>query len=335
VKKIPVLVLVAALFAACSNPSGDDPGSSPGNPVHMTESRDLSGNGWAALLSEIQSAGKYVALDLSACPMDDTEFNPGASGAGKTKIVSLVLPDEAERIKAGADRTNPTFKRFTALTEVRAAAVTDIGDYAFNSCTALTTADFPKATSIGEEVFANCTSLTTASFPEATHIGEKAFASCPSLTTASFPEATSIGDYGFGYCTSLETASFPEATSIGDWAFDHCPALTTADFPLVTSIGNYAFAHTGSQMDLTITLGSTTNLAAPKLGTAMFAGVRSTKTVTVQVPSGASGYGMPFDTTDTTANNWGNAFRGKGWNSEDGYLSGGVNANITLAIVYQ
>jgi hypothetical protein len=56
------------------------------------------------------------------------------------------------------------------------------------------------------------------------------------------------------------------------------------------------------------------------------------KSVTVKVPSGATGYGtVPFDNGDTSADNWGNAFRGKGWDGTS-YLTGTVNGNITLTI---
>jgi hypothetical protein len=66
------------------------------------------------------------------------------------------------------------------------------------------------------------------------------------------------------------------------------------------------------------------------------------KTVTVKVPSGAAGYGAipgTYSGTDYT-NNWGNAFRGIGWDGTS-YLSDGYDAtyyidmgNITLHIQY-
>jgi hypothetical protein len=61
----------------------------------------------------------------------------------------------------------------------------------------------------------------------------------------------------------------------------------------------------------------------------MFDGVTSSKTVTVRGPSGATGYGSA--PTDTTTPNWGNAFRGMGWDGSDVIDSGAVNGNITLA----
>ena len=54
-------------------------------------------------------------------------------------------------------------------------------------------------------------------------------------------------------------------------------------------------------------------------------------------PAAGSAYGaIPSTyTTDTAAQNWGNAFRGMGWNSADGYGSGAVNGNISLTIEYE
>jgi hypothetical protein len=50
----------------------------------------------------------------------------------------------------------------------------------------------------------------------------------------------------------------------------------------------------------------------------------------VIVPSGATGYGA--SPVNTTADNWGNAFRGKGWDGTD-YLTGTVNSDINLTII--
>jgi hypothetical protein len=98
--------------------------------------------------------------------------------------------------------------------------------------------------------------------------------------------------------------------------------IDTADFPLLTSVGEGAFGETGTTA-LTITLGGT----APTVGAYMFIWVYVAKTVTVKVPSGAGGYGtVPLD-------NWGNAFRGKGWDGAS-YLNGKVIENITLIIEY-
>jgi hypothetical protein len=100
--------------------------------------------------------------------------------------------------------------------------------------------------------------------------------------------------------------------------------------PAATSIDRYAFGNTGTKA-LTVTLGS----AAPTLGLDMFSGVTAPKTVTVRVPSGATGYGpvpITYSGFDSTVC-WSNGFRGRGWDGSA--LSGGhINSNVTLTIEY-
>jgi hypothetical protein len=82
----------------------------------------------------------------------------------------------------------------------------------------------------------------------------------------------------------------------------------------------------------------------------MFSFFDSTKkTVTVKVPSGATGYASSLPATFTgsdSAANWGNGFRGGGWNGSafvvaalgsEGTIGGAgwVDSNITLTIETQ
>jgi hypothetical protein len=77
-------------------------------------------------------------------------------------------------------------------------------------------------------------------------------------------------------------------------------------------------------------------LEVPKLGIRLLVGVTSAKTVTVKVPSGEIAWsdiisGSPYEeTTPTYTDNWGNAFRGLGWDGT--YQSGTVNDSIKLII---
>jgi hypothetical protein len=231
-------------------------GSAAGSPVPVTAALDLSSSSVVtSLLSAIDDAGKYVALDLSECT-SGAEFD--VWGMNSPWIVSLILPATAttvetktnseenrilKTIRGDAIVTIKTqaFQNYTALETVNFPLAVSIGGRAFYQCTALTTADFPKATSIGDYAFYQCTALTTVNFPLAVSIGGRAFYQCTALTTADFPKATSIGDYAFYQCTALETADFPKAETIGASAFNQCTALTTADFPKATSIGEKAF----------------------------------------------------------------------------------------------
>jgi hypothetical protein len=66
----------------------------------------------------------------------------------------------------------------------------------------------------------------------------------------------------------------------------------------------------------------------------MFYQVNDPKFVTVKVPGTASGYAASLPATysgaDTT-DNWGNGFRGGGWNGSS-MRSGTVNSNIRLTV---
>jgi hypothetical protein len=218
-------------------------GNSAANPIFLPVRLNLAGTGWTDLLSAIQTAGKYVALDLSACTMTGItpagEFDPGAANTGEGKIVSLVLPDTAKSVKAGTN-SNPTFKNFTALTSVAAAGVQTVGNYAFAFCTALETLSLPAAVTIGEYAFYD-TSLSTLSLPAAKTIGGDAFSFCAALETVSLPAAASINSYAFSNCTALETLSFPAVTDIGEQAFVGCTGFSTLNLPVATSIGDGAF----------------------------------------------------------------------------------------------
>jgi hypothetical protein len=84
--------------------------------------------------------------------------------------------------------------------------------------------------------------------------------------------------------------------------------------PSVTSIGSFCFIDTGT-MPLKVTLGAT----PPTLGENIFYmnGGPVSKTVTVEVPSGATGYGtLPLTVSDTDES-WANGFRGGGWDGNN------------------
>jgi hypothetical protein len=173
--------------------------------------------------------------------------------------------------------------------------------------------------------------FTTVPLPAAYTLSQHEAHPSSDLETVSLPAAASIGERAFYDCTGLETASLPAAASIGINAFFGCWSLKTVSLPAAASIGNYAFSGcTGLE---TVSLGA----AAPSVGTNMFNYVYYyPKTVTILVPNpGSPVYGSipaAYSGSDT-ANNWGNAFRGKGWDGSS-YLTGTVNSNVTLNIKY-
>jgi hypothetical protein len=201
-------------------------------------------------------------------------------------------------------------------------------------------------TSIGRSPFAACRALTdisVASGNPAYKAEDGKLLTKNGATLIGWPAATgdvtvgapltAIGDYAFWGCITLETVSLPAATTIGGYAFYKCDALKTVSLPAAASIRVGAFAFTGTG-DLLIILGSATNLTPPTLEVSMFCSV-TVKTVTVKVPSGATGYAasLPITYTGTdTTDSWGNGFRGGGWN---GTMGGGmVNTNISLTVTH-
>ncbi|MFP3090394.1 leucine-rich repeat domain-containing protein [Treponema sp. TIM-1] len=252
-------------------------------PIPVPVGLALSAQAWREILIAIQNGGKYVALDLSACTAStdiaggglygDRTFDPGPDHTGENRVVSLVLPGEAERIVGGAVFAS-AFKRYTVLGSVFGAGIRDVDRYAFSGCDALTMVSLPAAANIGADVFSGCDALTTVSLPKAASIGEAAFYDCVALTTVSFPVATSIGNEAFSGCTGLTTASLPDAASIGNDAFSGCAALEVLDLFAATSIGTSAFS--GCTGLKTISLP-----AATSIGSSAFSDCIALKTVSL------------------------------------------------------
>ncbi len=128
------------------------------------------------------------------------------------------------------------------------AAVTAIGDRAFEGCTGLTGVTLPSGvTSLGNYAFKGCTSLAEVDLGNVTSIGTYAFQNCSSLEAVTVPPGvTSIGDYTFYGCSSLTSVDLNNVTSIGVSAFNGCASLTDVVMPNVTSIENVAFHNCSS-----------------------------------------------------------------------------------------
>jgi hypothetical protein len=232
-------------------------GKKPDKPVKLIVNIDLgtmtqAGSGWRQLLDVINTADKYVNLDLSACTMDGTEFNPDYMVAtGKNKITAIALPDTATSIADSPGYADdyqtlyPTFKYFTCLTSFSGNGLKTIGDSAFyvdyfvdgydghpdriHAPSNLVMTALPAGiTSIGKEAFYGCTKLALTSLPAGiTSIGGWAFTFCTKLALTSLPaELTSIGRSAFGANTSLTRITLPAGlTFIGVAAFSECTNL--------------------------------------------------------------------------------------------------------------
>ena len=223
-------------------------GGSAADPVNLTVQMNLgnmtsANSGWQQLLAVIESAGKFVNLDLSLCTMTGTEFNPDYTvTTGKNKIVDIALPDTATSIP---NVGNPLFENFTVLKSFSGVGLNIIGDYAFNNCTNLALTSLPAGLSyIGFAAFNGCTSLVLSSLPAGlTSIGGSAFAACTRLTLTSLPTGLiSIGNEAFAN-TGLTQITLPVGiNTIGEGAFFICRSLIEVTLPTGTySIGEATF----------------------------------------------------------------------------------------------
>jgi hypothetical protein len=194
--------------------------------------------------------------------------------------------------------------------------------------------EMPAITGIGAGALSRCHDLESVNFPNATTIGSQAFLDCRYMTSVSLPNAEAIGSNAFSSCGDLESISLPKAETFGESAFSSCKSLKSLSLPAAKTFGIFAFQVT-EDTALEITLGQT----APTVGKSLFINVNSPNSVTVKVPSGAIGYGSVPGTYSGSGStqNWGNAFRGLGWEGNppaygDGTGYSTVNENITLTI---
>jgi uncharacterized repeat protein (TIGR02543 family) len=229
------------------------------NPVALKLDFNLSGNNaddltdyennLLGLLVAIDTAGKYVELDLSECTMNGTAFGSGLKSSeyfskGKDKIVSLTLPDSAITIEEGS-LDFPTFKYFTALQRVSGEKIKYIKKFAFTDCYALEEANFPETTTIGEKTFQR-TALKEAIFPDVETIENYAFQYAALKKADLGSESAHETDIGIGVfhdCTALEEVKIPNVKIIEVETFYNCRALKEVDLESATTIGIGAFKY--------------------------------------------------------------------------------------------
>jgi hypothetical protein len=333
-KLLALVICAAAVFTACGNPwmkritaplYKDKDGGSDGPPPVFTLNSimeivdylaaasggtsastpivlppldiDLAAD-WTNLLQAIADAnggaGAYVKLDLSACRMSGTYFNPGAANNGEQYVTALTLPDAATSIAGGTD-TAPTFRYFSNLREISGEQVTTVGSFAFYNCASLTSVTFPAVTTIRSAAFTYCTGLTSITLPASLSSVESiAFAGCTGLTNISvdadnpnfsassgmlmnkagmtliaWPSAsglvilngiTTVGESAFATCTGLTSVTLPEAITIDYLAFQLCTSLTSVTLSTATDIVGSAFR--GCTSLTSVTLPEATNIGS-------------------------------------------------------------------------
>jgi len=309
-KKLIIIILATLAFTVCNTDSNEDnkpdpiinPGDTSDNPIIRTESLQLTTMAWVELLNEIETVGKYVALDLSACTRgnqtaggglwSDGSFYPDPAipsfEKGKNKIVNLILPEAATNIPdvylytdSTGEHYSPSFRYFSNLKNVTGINITTIGRNAFENLGTYT------GTSVsGDTVVIRNGILANINFPNVTTINQNAFLSCFSLIKANIPKVKIIQGGAFQW-TNLQDLHIPDVTYIGVQAF------------MYTNLTE-------------IILGK----IAPSVEYLVHSKVGTVKNVTLKVPMGAIGYGdIPnlYIGGDKTKN-WANAFRGMAWN---------------------
>jgi len=251
-----VMLVIAFTMAACDFETEPDdkpppepkPGESVNNPIDRIADTNLGTmispvSGWRELLDSINKTGKYINLDLSACTMNGVSFNPDATvETGKKYIVSIILPNVATSVEAGAlsgGTYESSFKYFNNLKSISGKNILSIGDYSFwclyndTDPKNIQSVDFPHATTVGRAAFYG-PNLQSINFPQVTTIGSSAFANCR-FENASFPLVQSIGDNAFSFCSRLESISFPASAQLGYSSssgtysnpFTYCDSLTS------------------------------------------------------------------------------------------------------------
>ncbi|MDR2483804.1 MAG: InlB B-repeat-containing protein [Treponema sp.] len=305
---------IAALEAFLSNPSTAgaarhmSPGTDPNPdkyPIPVALSIQLTQENWKNLVKAIESKGKKVSLDLSACTVSGASGNDTSTVAAERHIGGLWADGTFQSIDTGLNAA------FTGSVNTRVT----------NTIAALILPD--GATKLVEAT-ANINLIHAIMGRNVTRITYTANASFHGgrLTEAYFPKITDIGT-ALEECQYLETAYLPEVTKLEADALRYtytagAKGLSRADIPKAAEIGDSAFGSSGNA-DLTITLGPT----PPKLGKDIFNGISVLKKVTVRVPAA--------NKAAYTAD-WVKGLTGKGW--ENGTLKDGpVKRNIIVTII--
>jgi len=215
------------------------PANSPEKPIKVA--MKLNEQMFEKVLEAIDSAGKYVSLNLKGSPL--TTIPQGAFRDCKS-LVSITIPTGVTEIGVQAFRD-------TGLTSCTIPeSVTTIADGAFQGCTGLTSITIPSnVIEIGNRLFSKCTNLTSVTIGNGLeYIGWGMFEDCTELTSVTIPESiTIIGDRAFTNCEGLTSITIPDnVEAIGSYAFRDCTGITSITIPnSVTQIGNQAFTNTG------------------------------------------------------------------------------------------
>ena len=247
---------------------------------------------------------------FSACSGLRSVSLPAARSVGNNAF-SHCISLESASLPAVRRLDDKTFAYCGRLRSVSLPEARVIGEAAF-SHSGLQSVSLPKALTIGTEAFSSCAGLTSVSLPAARDIGDHAFFQCTALQSVSLPAALNIGRAAFNVCTGLTSVSLEAAEDVGDHAFYSCPGLKSVSLKAARSIGEAAFGNCAGLRSLGL------GQNAPGLGKNLFYLISSAQIITVNVPSGATGYDEA----------WKAAFKGKGSDN-----NGTENTFITVSVV--
>ncbi|MDR2701910.1 MAG: leucine-rich repeat domain-containing protein [Spirochaetaceae bacterium] len=296
---ITVAVIVLLALNTCSMIFDDDDDNTNNEVtiVDIKKTGPLNTTTWLEILLEIDRQNSLVNLDLSECTLSPGNRSDGLvrkeevfEGTnrysryrvyfdpnpyitlGKNKIVSLILPDIAEKIEAGEgsyyrkgalgtieygkvefEIDVPAFNHFTRLKSVKGARIKQIGRYAFAGLKSLEQVEFPNVThAIGEYELVTGWTIIVNDSPYGDSnpidgwyerdIDYAAFMDCTALKDVKIENAMIISIAAFKGCTSLRSINFPSAWLLHQHAFEGCTGLTEVTLPSATKIGNFAFA---------------------------------------------------------------------------------------------
>jgi hypothetical protein len=189
------------------------PANTPDKPIKVT--MNANGPMLKGITDAINSAGKYVSLDLTGSPLTeipDYAFYDKTTKKGCVTLAEIIMPR----------------------------GITEIGLYAFSG-SSLTSVIIPDSvTCIWDEAFRGC-NLTKIIIPDSVEqIGNKAFSGCTSLTSIALPnnDYITICNDAFRGCTSLTSITLPKSVgSIDSGAFVDCTNLTSVTFQGYINLG--------------------------------------------------------------------------------------------------
>ena len=145
---------------------------------------------------------------------------------------------------------NNDFVYCKALTSVRYAKATSIGQQVFLNCNLLNNVNLDSLEHLGKQAFANCTDLNDIYAPILITISQKSFSNCYKLFSVNFVSVEVIEEDAFTNCTKLEKLDFSNLKQIKSGAFSNCLELESVIAANLQSIDQTAFVECGQQVKL-------------------------------------------------------------------------------------